>query len=114
MDANGDTTYKSDLCQPHRASYASFHAHRQHTLHARPLLAGTDVAIGGLQTKVKSSRLMKGNQTLMFSQDPYRVHITGLPTDSPDSPVTTIAIECESEPTQDNILVRKNKPRASV
>ncbi len=33
---------------------------------------------------------------------------------APDSPVTTIAIECDTEPTQDNIYVRINKPRGSV
>ena len=42
------------------------------------------------------------------------MHLTGLPIDAPDSPITTIAIECESEPTQDNNFVRNNKPRGSV
>jgi len=42
------------------------------------------------------------------------VHLTGLPIDAPDAPVTTLALECEGQPTQDNISVRKNKPRAGV
>lgn len=33
---------------------------------------------------------------------------------APDPPVTTIAIDCESEPTQDTEYVRKNKPRRGV
>jgi alpha-L-fucosidase len=114
MDANGDTIYKSDLCQPRRGSYASY-TRTGNTLfmhvHYWP---GSDVVIGGLQTKVKSARLLRSNQPVTFTQDEYRVHLTGLPIDAPDSPVTTIAIECEGEPTQDNIFVRKNKPRASV
>ena len=75
---------------------------------------GEDVAISGLMTKVKSVRLLKTGQELTFQQDPYRVHIVGLTQDAPDYPVTTLVIECESEPKQDTDFVRKNKPRGSV
>ena len=75
---------------------------------------GQDVAISGLTVKVKSARLLKTNQEVKFSQDPYRVHLTGLPMDAPDSPVTTIAIECDGEPKQDTNAVRNNKPRGTV
>jgi alpha-L-fucosidase len=37
-----------------------------------------------------------------------------LPTDAPDTPVTTIALECDGEPTQNTDFVRKNKPRGGV
>ena len=37
-----------------------------------------------------------------------------LPQQAPDSPITTLAIECDAEPTQDNIFVRREKPRAQV
>ena len=114
METNGDTIYKSDLCQPRRANYASF-TRTGNTLYMHVhFWPGNDVSIGGLQTKVKSARLIKGNQPITFTQDDYRVHLTGLPVDAPDSPVTTIALECEGEPTQDNIAVRKNKARAAV
>jgi alpha-L-fucosidase len=114
MDANGDTIYKSDLCKPRRGSYASYTRTGNTLFMHVHFWPGNDVAIGGLQTKVKSARLLRSSQPVTFTQDEYRVHITGLPVDAPDSPVTTIAIECEGEPTQDNIFVRKNKPRASV
>jgi alpha-L-fucosidase len=39
------------------------------------------------------------------------VHLTGLPMDPPDAPVTTIALECDGEPHQDTNFVRINKPR---
>ena len=42
------------------------------------------------------------------------MHITGLPAEAPDSPITTIAIECDGEPRQDVIFVRNNKPREGV
>ena len=38
-----------------------------------------------------------------FEQDKFRVRLTGLPAEAPDYPVTTIAIECDSEPKQDTI-----------
>jgi alpha-L-fucosidase len=114
MQTNGDTIYKSDLCQPRRSSYASFtRAGSTLFMHVH-FWPGSDVSIGGLQVKVKSARLLKDNKPVTVSQDAYRVHLSGLSLDAPDSPVTTIAIECEGEPVQDNIFVRKNKPRASV
>jgi alpha-L-fucosidase len=114
METSGDTIYKSDLCQPRRANYASF-TRTGNTLYMHVhFWPGHDVAIGGLQTKVKTARLLKGNQPVTFTQDEFRVQLTGLPVDAPDSPITTIALECEGEPSQDNIAVRKNKPRAGV
>jgi alpha-L-fucosidase len=75
---------------------------------------GQDLAVMGLTVKVKSARLLKTNQSVMFTQDPYRVHLTGLPVDAPDTPITTIAIECDGEPKQNPDFVRINKPRAGV
>jgi alpha-L-fucosidase len=34
--------------------------------------------------------------------------------DAPDTPLTTIAIECDGEPKQDTNFFRVNKPRAGV
>ena len=75
---------------------------------------GDYVAIAGLQTQVKSARFFASGQKIDFQQDPYRVRLTGLPEEAPDHPVTTIALECEAEPTQDNIFVREEKPRDGV
>ena len=111
MAGNGEAIYKSDLCQPRRSNYASF-TRTGNTLYMHVhFWPGQDVAISGLTVKVKSARLMKTTQSLKFTQDPYRVHITGLPMDAPDTPVTTIALECDGEPRQDTDFVRKNKPR---
>lgn len=57
---------------------------------------------------------LKSGQDLHFTQDGFRTRIAGLPADPPDHPVTTLAIECDKEPQQDNIYVRSNKPRANV
>jgi len=114
MDANGDTIYRSDLCQPRRSEYASFTRIGNTLFMHIHFWPGGDVAISGLNTKVLSARILKTGQTVTVSQDPYRVHITGLPMKAPDSPVTILALECENEPKQDTDFVRKNKPRAGV
>jgi alpha-L-fucosidase len=111
MAINGDTIYKSEICDPRRSNYASF-TRAGNTLYMHVhFWPGSDIAISGLTVKAKSARLLKTNQPVTVSQDPYRVHLTGLPADAPDTPITTIAIECEAEPKQDTNFVRINKPR---
>jgi alpha-L-fucosidase len=75
---------------------------------------GEYVAISGLKAKVNSARLLKTGAAVKFTQDEFQTKFTGLPEKAPDYPITTIAIECDSEPTQDTDFVRKNKPRGSV
>ena len=114
MQTSGDTIYGSDICQPRRANYASF-TRKANTLYMHVhFWPGEEVAIGGLMNKVLSARLPKTGQTLAFRQDGFSTKFTGLPNHAPDSPVTTIAIQCDGEPRQDNIYVRTNKPRLNV
>jgi alpha-L-fucosidase len=110
----GESIYKSDLYLPRRANYASF-TRAGNTLYMHVhFWPGEDVAISGLMTQVKSAHFLKSKQAVKFTQDPYRVYITGLPAQAPDSPITTIVLECESEPKQDTIFVRNNKPRPGI
>jgi len=114
MQTNGHTIYGSAVCQPGRSSYCSF-TRKGNTLfmhvHFWP---GEHVAVGGLMNKVLSAHVLKTGQKLEFSQDGFRTKLTGLPMEAPDQPVTTIAIECDGEPRQDNIYVRTDKPRGTV
>lgn len=114
MQTNGHTIYESDLCQVRRSNYASF-TRIGSTLYMHVhFWPGEYVAISGLRTRVKSSRLLKTGADVKFTQDDFQTKFTGLPDKAPDWPLTTIAIECESEPTQDTDYVRINKPRGSV
>jgi alpha-L-fucosidase len=65
-------------------------------------------------TSAKSARLLVNDQKVNFTQDRFRLKLTGLRNEAPDHPVTTIAIECDGEPRQDNIFVREQKPRDGV
>jgi alpha-L-fucosidase len=114
LQTNGHTIYESDLCQVRRSNYASF-TRIGNTLYMHVhFWPGEYVAISGLKTKVTSAKLVKTGATLKFMQDDFRVRVLDLPVKAPDFPVTTIALECESEPTQDTDYVRNNKPRMGV
>ncbi|CDM65032.1 alpha-L-fucosidase [Pyrinomonas methylaliphatogenes] len=113
MERNGQTIYGTDRCQPRRSRYANF-TRRGNTLYMHVhFWPGSEVAIAGLMTKVKAAHLFATGQKVDFQQDAYRVRFTGLPPHPPDDPITTLAIECESEPRQDEIFVRK-RPRGNV
>ena len=114
MATNGQTIHESDLCQPRRSNYASF-TRKGNTLYMHVhFWPGDYVAISGLRNKVTSAHLLKTGAPVQFTQDDWRVKFTGLAANPPDSPVTTIAIECDSEPHQDTDHVRREKPRAGV
>ncbi len=114
MEVNGDTIYKSDLCQVRRSNYASF-TRTGNTLYMHVhFWPGEYLAISGLKVKVKSARLLKTGAEVKFTQDEFQTKFIDLPGKAPDYPVTTIAIECDAEPTQDTDFVRKNKPRDGV
>ena len=115
LETNGEAIFKTDHCQPWRPSYATF-TRKGNTLYMHVhFWPGGDVSLSGLQTKVISAHMMKGKQSVKFTQDLCRVHITGLPIKAPDTPVTTIVIECESEPRQNlDPELRLQKPRGGV
>jgi alpha-L-fucosidase len=114
MEKNGQTIYESDPCQVRRSNYASF-TRKGNTLYMHVhFWPGDYVAIAGLMTGVKSARMLASDKKVNFAQDKFRVRFTDLPKQAPDTPVTTIAIECDAEPTQDTIYVRKEKPRDGV
>jgi alpha-L-fucosidase len=114
LATNGHAIYGTDPCPVRRSNYASF-TRKGSTLYMHVhFWPGEFVAISGLLVKVKSAKLVKTGEPVQFMQDEFRVRLTGLPVEAPDFPLTTIAIECDSEPRQDTDLVRKNKPRMSV
>ncbi|HEV3141891.1 MAG TPA: alpha-L-fucosidase, partial [Vicinamibacterales bacterium] len=114
LERNGSAIYASEPCQPRGSAYAMFtragntlHMH----IHAWP---GDTAVVAGLLTPVKSARLLASGQAVRFRQEKLRTTLVGLPRDAPDTPLTTIAIECEGEPRQDNILVRNQHERAKA
>lgn len=114
MEKNGSSIYGAERCPVRSSMFANF-TRKGNTLfihvHHWP---GETVAIGGLQTKIKSAKLLASGKPVAFKQEEYRVQFTGLPVAAPGNPVTVIAAECESEPRQDMMNIRKNRPRFEV
>jgi len=73
------------------------HAQGQHSLHARLFLAGRNGLPRGIENRREVCSPPGQRQQVKFQQDRFRVRFTGLPAEAPDQPVTTIAIDCESE-----------------
>jgi len=109
MEKNGPSIYTTDRCQPRRCRFGSF-SRRGNTLYLHAhFWPGSTVTLAGLMTRVKSASLLATGQQVKFQQDRYRVSFTGLPEKAPDDPITTLAIECEAEPTQDELFVRRRE-----
>ena len=75
---------------------------------------GTVIAIGGLNQKVKSARLLKTGESVAFTQDELSFRLTGLPVQAPDSPVTVVEVECDGNPVIDHDASRSHWPRYKV
>lgn len=108
---NGAAVYGTDPCSVNRSNYMSF-TRKGNTLFANVhFWPGSEVAIGGLRSKVLSAKLLATGTPVKFEQEEFRVKFTGLPVAAPDSPITTIAVECDGEPKQDMNRVREERPR---
>jgi alpha-L-fucosidase len=115
LQGNGESIYNTDYCQPWRPSYATF-TRKGNTLYMHVhFWPGGDVSLSGLLVKVQSAHFLRTKQPIKFVQDANRTHLTGLPMKAPDSPVTTIVLECDGEPRQNlDPELRLAKPRLGV
>jgi alpha-L-fucosidase len=114
MEKNGEAIYGTEPCRVSRSTFANF-TRKGNTLYIHVhFWPGDTVAIGGLQTKVLSARLLATGKKVDFQQEQFRVRFTGLPPKPPDDPVTVLVVECESEPVQDLDLVRRQRPRTGA
>jgi len=94
-----------------RAAFANF-TRKGNTLYIHAYFwPGSELNIAGLRTRVKSAKLLRSGTPVKFQQTELQTKFLGLPQTAPDSPVTTLAVECESEPIQDTDFVRKNRER---
>jgi alpha-L-fucosidase len=111
MERNGQSIYRSEQTQPRRSAYASF-TRTGNTLYMHiHYWPGDTAVIAGLLNQVKSARMLATGKPVKFEQEKLRVKFLGLGEKVPDDPVTTLAIECDGVPRQDNIVVRREHER---
>jgi alpha-L-fucosidase len=114
MDKNGSTIYGSNPCRVARSNYLNF-TRKGNTLYVHAhFWPGETLVVAGLTNKVLSAKLLAGGKKVEFTQDRFRVRFTGLPAAPPDDPVTTLVVECDSEPAQNTDMVRREKKREGV
>ncbi len=114
MERNSSAIYGAEPCQVRRSNYLNF-TRKGNTLYVHAhFWPGDTVVVAGLKTRVQSARLLATGRKVEFAQDQFRVRFSGLPAAPPDDPVTTLAVECESEPVQDTMMVRRENKREGV
>jgi alpha-L-fucosidase len=114
LDRNGQTIYTAERCQVNRSAFANF-TRKGNTLYVHAhFWPGESLSIGGLKNKVQSATLLRTGAKLQFDQDDFRTRVKGLPATAPDDPVTVVALECDSEPKQDSLSIRRDRPRREV
>jgi alpha-L-fucosidase len=114
LSRNGAAIYGAEPCSARRSNFASF-TRKGNTLFVHVYFwPGDTVSVGGLLPRVKSARLLASGAPVSFDQDRFRLRFTGLPKEAPDDPVSVIAAECDGEPRQDMMVVRRERPRAAV
>jgi len=74
----------------------------------------TVVAVGGLDAKVLSAKLLKTGAKVEFTQDDLALRFPTFPVAPPDDPVTVIACECDRPPVVNHHRIRGLWPRYGV
>jgi alpha-L-fucosidase len=114
MDTHADLIHHSDRCQVKRSEFALF-TRQGNTLFIHAYFwPGDTLAVGGLQQKILSAKMYPAGNPVKFEQEQFRVRFLGLPSAAPDPIATVIAVECDAEPTQDQLAIRINRKRESV
>jgi alpha-L-fucosidase len=72
------------------------------------------VAVGGVQAKVLSAKVLKTGQSIPFTQTETSVRIMGLPVNAPDELITVLEVECAQPPVVDHHSIRPKWKRLEV
>jgi alpha-L-fucosidase len=103
-----------DACRVTRSQFADFMVRGKKLYVMVQFWPGSEVSIGGLKTKAVSAKLYGRTDAVRFDQDEFRLRFTGLPEAAPDPYVSVLEVEFEGVPFQDNMNIRRNRPRRMV
>jgi alpha-L-fucosidase len=114
MDQHEKLIHTADACNVTRSNFASF-TRQGNTLSVHVYFwPGTELSVGGLKQKVLSAKMYTTGAPVKFDQSEWRVRFTGLPKAAPDPLATTLVVECDGEPTQDQLAIRVHRKREGV
>jgi alpha-L-fucosidase len=114
MDSHAEPIHKAEFCIVEESELANFTRTGNVLYVYVHFWPGETASIGGLTKKVLSAKLHPSGVPVQFHQDEFRTQFIGLPVNSPDSLVTVIQVECDGEPDQDMLSIRKNRKREGV
>ncbi len=114
MDTHNELIHKAELCGVKSSEMARF-TRTGNKLYVHVYFwPGSTVAIGGLQNKVLGAKMYPSGQAVKFKQGEFRVEFLDLPAQAPDPLASVVEVECDSEPKQDMLNIRENRPRLGV
>jgi alpha-L-fucosidase len=74
----------------------------------------TVVAIGGLQARVLSAKMLSTGKPIHFEQTETTLRLTGLPLNQPDALITVLELTCDRPPVVDHHTIRPKWKRFEV
>ena len=101
LEKNGDAVYATQRCRFPHGNLGAF-TRKGNTLYVvNYFWPGDTLTVGGVKFRVKSARFLASGAPVRFSQERSQLIFSELPSQPPDSPLTVIAVDCDSEPIQD-------------
>jgi len=77
------------------------------------LWPGPRMTVGGVTCKVHAARYLASGLPVKFTQRGTQLIFTDLPVQSPEDPITVIAVECDREPVQEALSSRADQTASS-
>jgi alpha-L-fucosidase len=100
LEKNGAAIYNTDKCLFLHGDICGF-TRKKNTLFTHVYFwPGETVTVGGVTTRVRTAKLLATGKDVLFTQKGRQLIFSELPAQAPDTPVTVIMAECESEPVQ--------------
>ena len=97
---NGDAVYGTQRCLFPHGNIGVF-TRKGTTLYVIVYFwPGAIMTVGGVRFKANSARFLATAEPVAFKQKGSQLIFSGLPSQSPDDPISVIAVECDSEPVQ--------------
>jgi len=106
LEKNGDAVYATQRCRFPHGNLGVF-TRKGNTLYVvNYFWPGDTLAVGGVKFKVKAARFLASGAPVRFAQKGSQLIFSELPSQPPDTPLTVIAADCDSEPIQDALSSR--------
>lgn len=110
LGRNGAAVYTAQRCRFPHGNIGVF-TRQGNTLFVHVYFwPGRQMTVGGVKFKAHSARFLSSGTPVTFTQRGAQLIFSDLPAESPDKPITVIAVECDREPVQEALSSRADPP----